>query len=190
MKFVIRKSVYDEIMESFDITKSHGRAHEYISKRMVNGHWVYKYKDGERQIAWHKEIATKRDFRQFIQDSLNNQQYQESILIDRLRDDVKDRIEQASGYRPENLIIESDFVRHSINNTSHKITSEDLLLIRKVINDKNTIIKKEANHTRTMQVPVISFTQYKRGKIVFQMTFRKKFEKLCLETFYRPYPMI
>lgn len=190
MKIMLRKELYDQLCEVFGIEKSHGRSHEYISKRMINGHWVYKYKDGEKKIAWHKEIATKRDFRQFIQDSLSSAQYQESILVDKLNVDVEDRIEQASGFRPNNLVIESDFIRHSVNNPNHKITPEDLLLIRKVINDRSTIIKKEANHTRTMQVPVISFTKYQRGKIIFQMTFRRKFDKLCLETFYRPYPII
>lgn len=190
MKIMIKKELYDEICEVFGIEKSHGRSHEYISKRMINGHWVYKYKDCEKKVSWHKEIATKRDFRQFIRDSLSSAQYQESILVDKLNAGVKNRIEQASGFRPDNLVIESDFIRHSLNNPSHKITPEDLLLIRKVINDRSTIIKKEANHTRTMQVPVISFTKYQRGKIVFQMTFRRKFDKLCLETFYRPYPMV
>ncbi len=190
MKILIRKDVYDELCKIFRIEKSHGRSHEYISKRMVNGHWIYKYKDDEKKVAWHKEIATKRDFRRFIQDSLSNAQYQESILVDRLSDEVKTRIEKISSFRPANLVIESDFVRHSVNNSNHKITTEDLLLIRKIINDKSTIIRKEANHTRTMQVPVISFTKYQRGKIIFQMTFRKKFDKLCLETFYRPYPIV
>lgn len=190
MKILVRKDVYDELCEVFGIEKSHGRSHEYISKKMVNGHWVYKYKDYEKKVVWHKEIATKRDFRQFIQDSLNNAQYQESILVDRLSNEAKTRIEKASGFRPTNLVIESDFVRHSVNNPNHKITTEDLLLIRKIINDKSTVIKKEANRTRTMQVPVISFTKYQRGKIIFQMTFRGKFDKLCLETFYRPYPIV
>lgn len=140
---------------------------KYKSKKLINGKWRYYYTDGhEESVHWAKHEATKDEIRTFIKESYEDGNYNESIKICDFPSHFADKLKLKTGYRMTSLVFESRGIRHALNYKKHKINPEDILLLRKVIQNKHTIIR-DGGKSKQQKKKLIEFTGYSRGIIKF-----------------------
>ena len=165
MKIVVRKSFYKEFIKSFGV--------KYKSKKLINGKWRYYYADKrEKSVKWHEHNATKQELRTFIHDTITNPNYEENIKLCDIPSHFSDKLKLKLGIKINSLTMGSSELRHSLNQTKHNITSEDILLFRRTIQNKHTIIRYEGTSKRRKS-NLIKFKGYSRGTIYFIATYNK-----------------
>ena len=165
------KKEFEKADDEEDFEKAYGVKYKY--KKLINGKWRYYYADGREETKkWFETDATKQDLRNFIQESLKNKKYKEYIKICDLPSDFADKLQKKLGIRLKTLVLSSWGLRHSFVKKVHKINPEDILLFRKVIQNKKTVIEWEGESWRKHQ-KLISFRGYSNGTIFFIATFNK-----------------
>ncbi len=165
------KKEFEKADDEEDFEKAYGVKYKY--KKLINGKWRYYYADGREETKkWFETDATKQDIRNFIQESLKNKKYKEYIKICDLPSHFADKLQKKLGIRLKTLVLSSWGLRHSFVKKEHKINPEDILLFRKVIQNKKTVIEWEGESWRKHQ-KLISFRGYSNGTIFFIATFNK-----------------
>ena len=165
------KKEFEKIDDEEDFEKAYGVKYKY--KKLINGKWRYYYADGREETKkWFETDATKQDLRNFIHESLKNKKYKEYIKICDLPSHFADKLQKKLGIRLKTLVLSSWGLRHSFVKKEHKINPEDILLFRKVIQNKKTVIEWEGESWRKHQ-KLISFRGYSNGTIFFIATFNK-----------------
>ena len=156
IRIIIREDSYTELLKAFGV--------KYKHKELINGKWRYYYADKrEVSVRWYQHNATKQELRTFIKDTIKNPNYIENIKLCDLPSSFSNRLKRKLGVDLNSLTMGSNELRHTLNHSKHKVSPEDILTFRRVIQNKHTIIRWQGE-SKKQKRKLISFKGYLNGR--------------------------
>ena len=157
----------------------HGNNGQFVSK---GGNGGEKKEETKKKRKGSLKVLNKKELHNFINYHKTSKE-NVRVSLGTISDDAKNRIKKATGLDVDRVILDSDSIRHSFDNSDHNLEPDDLDDMKEVI-DTTTDISLSSKKNNNGN-PVIIFKKMEPNGVILCEEYRAGKKELELQTAYR-----